>query len=91
MHLLCRVGSVVSVSAYHRTVVRGFASQAGHTKDHHKKGRNCLPALHCLWVHALKISPGINRKIRVLYPGLGFVSIVLHGGIFVRYILLLRR
>ena len=29
---------------------------------------------NCLWGHALKISPGINRKSRVLYPGSGFIS-----------------
>ena len=29
---------------------------------------------NCLWGHALKRSPGINRKITVLYPGLGFLS-----------------
>ena len=27
-----------------------------------------------LWGHALKRSPGINRKSRVLYPGHGFLS-----------------
>ena len=39
----CRIGSVVNVSAP-RTVVREFASRPGHTKDHHKNGKNCLPA-----------------------------------------------
>ena len=39
----CRVGSVGSVSAS-RTAGREFASQPGHTKDHHKNGTNCLPA-----------------------------------------------
>ena len=29
---------------------------------------------NCLWGHALKRSPGINRKSRVLYPGSGFLS-----------------
>ena len=29
---------------------------------------------NCLWGHALKISPGINRKSRVSYPGPGFLS-----------------
>ena len=29
---------------------------------------------NCLWGHALKISPGINRKSRVLFPGTGFLS-----------------
>ena len=43
----CRVGLVVSVSAPH-TVGRGFASQPGHTKDHHKNGTNCLPAWHAM-------------------------------------------
>ena len=43
IYLLCRVGSVGSVSAS-RTVGREFASQTGHTKDHHKNGTNCLPA-----------------------------------------------
>ena len=28
----------------------------------------------CLWGHALKRSPGIIRKSRVLYPGPGFLS-----------------
>ena len=41
----CRVGLVVSVSASHM-VGHGFASWLGHTKDHHKNGANCLPALH---------------------------------------------
>ena len=36
---------VVSVSASH-TVGRWFTSRAGHTKDHHKNGTNCLPAWH---------------------------------------------
>ena len=31
-------------------------------------------ALYCLWGHALKRSPGINHKSRVLYPGPGFLS-----------------
>ena len=39
----CRVGSVGSVSAS-RAVGREFASRPGHTKDHQKKGTNCLPA-----------------------------------------------
>ena len=29
---------------------------------------------NCLWGHALKRSPGINRKSRVSYPGPGFLS-----------------
>ena len=29
---------------------------------------------NCLWGNALKISPGIIRKSRVSYPGLGFLS-----------------
>ena len=29
---------------------------------------------NCLWGHALKRSPGINRKNRVSYPGTGFLS-----------------
>ena len=29
---------------------------------------------NCLWRHALKISPGINHKSRVLYPRPGFLS-----------------
>ena len=29
---------------------------------------------NCLYGHALKRSPGINRKNRVLYPGPGFLS-----------------
>ena len=39
----CRVGSVGSVCAS-RTVASKFASRPGHTKDHHKNGKNCLPA-----------------------------------------------
>ena len=30
--------------------------------------------LNCLWGHALKRSPVINRKSRVLYPGPGVLS-----------------
>ena len=45
---LCRVGLVVTVSASHK-VGRGFASQPGDTKNHHKSGTNSLPALHT-WV-----------------------------------------
>ena len=44
---LCRVGSVVSVSAS-RTVVREFASRPGHTKDHNKNGTDCLPVWHAM-------------------------------------------
>ena len=29
---------------------------------------------NCLWGNALKRSPGISRKSRVSYPGLGFLS-----------------
>ena len=29
---------------------------------------------NCLWGHALKRYPRINRKIRVSYPGPGFLS-----------------
>ena len=29
---------------------------------------------NCLWGHALKRSPGFNRKSRVLYPGPGLLS-----------------
>ena len=29
---------------------------------------------NCLWGHALKRSPGINRKTMVSYPGPGFLS-----------------
>ena len=29
---------------------------------------------NCLWGDALKRSPGINRKSRVLYPNPGFLS-----------------
>ena len=29
---------------------------------------------NCLWGHAPKRSPGINRKRRVLHPGPGFLS-----------------
>ena len=31
---------------------------------------------NCLWEHALKRSPGINRKSIVSYPGPGFLSSV---------------
>ena len=31
---------------------------------------------NCLWGHAPKRSPGINRKSRVSYPGPGFLSSV---------------
>ena len=41
----CPDGLVDSVSASH-TVGCEFASRPGHTKDHHKNGTNCLPALH---------------------------------------------
>ena len=39
-----RDGLVVSVFASH-AVGRGFAP-AGHTKDHHNNGKNCLPTWH---------------------------------------------
>ena len=69
----CRDGLVVSVSAFH-TVSCGFASWPGHIKSH--KNLHCTHVLGwefdtvdrvysvwtCLWGHALKISPGINRK-----------------------------
>ena len=29
---------------------------------------------YCLWGYALKRSPGINRKSRVMYPGPGLLS-----------------
>ena len=29
---------------------------------------------NCLWGHALKMSPGINRRSRVSYSGPGFLS-----------------
>ena len=45
----CQVGLVVSVSASH-TVGSKFASQRGHTKDHHRNGTNCLPAWRSLAV-----------------------------------------
>ena len=37
---------------------------------------NCLKGSvwNCLWGNALKRSPGIIRKSRVSYPGLGFLS-----------------
>ena len=41
----CRVGLVVRMSTSH-TVGCGFASQPGHTKDHHKNGTNYHPVLH---------------------------------------------
>ena len=35
-----------------------FASRLGHTKDHHKNGTNCLPALHaCVRVGVLTVQP----------------------------------
>ena len=37
-------GLVGSMSTSH-TVGREFASRQGHTKDHHKNGTNCLPAM----------------------------------------------
>ena len=50
-----RGGLVVSVSASH-AVGRGFASQSGHTKCHHKNGTNCLPAFHvCVRVGVLTV------------------------------------
>ena len=67
----CRVGFVVSTSASH-TVGHEIASRPGHAKDHHKNCTNCLLAWH--WGHALKMSPGINCKSRVSYPGSGFLS-----------------
>ena len=36
------------------------------------KGR--VAVWNCLWGHALKRSPEINRKSRVSYPGPGFLS-----------------
>ena len=45
IHIPCRVGLVISVSASH-TICHEFASRPGHTKDHHKNGTNCLPAWH---------------------------------------------
>ena len=38
-------GLVICMSAFHK-VGHGFASQSGHTKDHHKNGTDCLHALH---------------------------------------------
>ena len=83
-----RVGLMVGVSTS-RAVGRGFVPRSGHTEDHHKNDTNCLPAWHAgvwqcspavlfvcgiVWVHALQISPWINHKIRVLYPGPRFLS-----------------
>ena len=31
-------------------------------------------AWNCVWGHALKRSPGVNRKSTVSYPGTGFLS-----------------
>ena len=45
IYILCRVGLVVIVSASHK-VGRWFLSRSCHTKDHHKNGTNCHPALH---------------------------------------------
>ena len=39
------------------------------------KGRGvCGTHLNCLWGGALKRSPGIIRKSRILYPGPGYLS-----------------
>ena len=45
---LCRVGLVVRVFVSH-TVVHGFASRPGHTKDHNKNG--VLPKTIKKWGH----------------------------------------
>ena len=43
----CQVGLVMSLSASHMVGrCNWFASRPGHTKDHHKNGTKCLPALH---------------------------------------------
>ena len=49
MWLACRLRRVGWDQFYppiglYRTVGREFASRPGHTKDHHKNGKNCLPA-----------------------------------------------
>ena len=63
------VGLVVSVSASH-TVGRGFASRPGHTKDHHKNGTNCLPALQpCVRITLIKYH---------LYGNVYVESVVMH-------------
>ena len=38
--------SLLHIWSASHTVGCEFASQLGHTKDHHKNGTNCLPALH---------------------------------------------
>ena len=43
--LLRQDGLVASMSTCH-AVGCGFVPRSGHTKDHHKKGTNCLPAWH---------------------------------------------
>ena len=48
------VGLVVSLSASH-VVGRGFASQLGHTKDHHKNGTKPAP---CMARNALRLEFG---------------------------------
>ena len=54
--LSLRVVLVDSMSASH-TGGRGFTSLPGHTKDHHKNGTNCLPALHvCVRVRVWQCS-----------------------------------
>ena len=43
-----------------RTVGREFASQPGHTKDHHKNGKNYLPGRHsCFKVGVWQCSPAV--------------------------------
>ena len=59
LYILCRVGLVGSVSAS-RTVGREFASRPGHTKDHHKNGTNCLPAIG---MHALGLEFGSAAQL----------------------------
>ena len=47
---------MASVSASHM-VGCGFASWPGHTKDRHKNGTDCLPALHaCVRVGVIQCS-----------------------------------
>ena len=43
--LLCQVGLVVNMSAFH-AVGRRYVPQVGHTKDHHENCANCIPAWH---------------------------------------------
>ena len=59
----CRVGLVVSMSAFH-TVGCRFVSQPGHTIDHHKNGTNCLPAWHAMRYSGLEFGSAARLSKR---------------------------